>query len=122
MNSAYINKIETGDTDESPLLRAPLSDTQSERVSLVFRALSDPVRLQIFSLIASHPGRETYVGNITPDVNIQQPTISHHLRTLRAAGLVTSERRASRVYYRVRPEALSTLTMLLTPPADTIGG
>jgi len=77
------------------------------------QALADPVRLQLFSAIASHAGGEACVCDISADVDVSQPTVSHHLRVLRDAGLLTSERRASWVYYAVVPETLRNLATVL---------
>jgi len=98
---------------ESPLVREPLTAQQAGSAVVLFKALSDPVRLRLLSLIASHDGGETCVCDLTGFFDVSEPTISHHLKALREAGLVTSERRASWVYYRVVPEALSGLSALL---------
>ena len=84
----------------------------------MFKALSDPVRLRLFSSIASHAGGEACVCDISQGVDLTQPTISHHLKVLREAGLLRSQRRASWVYYAVVPEALNTLSALLGADAD----
>jgi ArsR family transcriptional regulator len=89
-----------------------------------FKALSDPVRLRLLSSIASRAGGEACVCDISAGVDVSQPTISHHLKVLRDAGLLTSERRASWVYYTVVPEALAVLSSLLDAgagAAPTIG-
>ena len=78
------------------------------------RALADPVRLRLFSSIASRAGGEACVCDISDGIDVKQPTISHHLKVLRDAGLLTSERRASWVYYAVAPEALRGLAMLFS--------
>ncbi len=77
------------------------------------KALADPVRLQLFSAVASHAGAEACVCDVSAGLEVSQPTVSHHLRVLRDAGLLTSERRASWVYYAVVPEALASLSVLL---------
>ncbi len=82
-------------------------------IAAKFKALSDPVRLRLLSSIASRAGGESCVCDISEGVDVSQPTISHHLKALRDAGLLTSERRASWVYYRAVPEALSILASLL---------
>ena len=97
----------------APLVRDPLTAGQAVQVAGVFKALSDPVRLRLLSLIASHAGGEACVCDLTPAFAVSEPTISHHLKVLREAGLVTSERRASWVYYRVVPKALAELSALL---------
>ncbi|GGL08146.1 ArsR/SmtB family transcription factor [Mangrovihabitans endophyticus] len=83
-----------------------------------FRALGDPVRLRLLSMIAGAPGGEICVCDLTPAFDLSGPTISHHLRTLREAGLVEAERRASWVYYRPRPEALHRLAEFLQAAED----
>ena len=84
-----------------------------------FKALGDPVRLQLMSMIASAPDGEICVCDLTPAFELTGPTISHHLKTLREAGLVDAERRGTWVYYRARPAILRQLAALLTvaPPA-----
>jgi ArsR family transcriptional regulator len=98
---------------ESPLVRDPLTIEQASSAVVLFKALSDPIRLRLLSLIASHDGGEACVCELTGFFDVSEPTISHHLKALREAGLVTSQRRASWVYYRVVPEALSGLSALL---------
>ncbi len=102
-----------------PLIREPLTLEQSARLSGVFKALGDPVRLRLLSLIASHGGGEACVCDLTGEFDVSQPTISHHLKVLREAGLLTSERRASWVYYRVQPDVLAVLSQLLDSGAGT---
>ncbi|GAY17020.1 hypothetical protein MSZK_37460 [Mycobacterium sp. shizuoka-1] len=82
-------------------------------MAVKLKALADPVRLQLFSAIASHEGGEACVCDISDGVAVSQPTVSHHLKVLRDAGLLTSQRRASWVYYAVVPEALASLGVLL---------
>ncbi|MFC8042831.1 ArsR/SmtB family transcription factor [Nocardia sp. NPDC057353] len=103
----------------SPLVREPLTTQGAAELASVFRALSDPVRLQLLSSIASRSTREACVCDISAGVEVSQPTISHHLKVLREAGLLESERRASWVYYRVVPEALARIGELLHLPATT---
>jgi ArsR family transcriptional regulator, arsenate/arsenite/antimonite-responsive transcriptional repressor len=79
-----------------------------------FKALGDPVRLRLMSMIASAPDGEICVCNLTPAFDLSGPTISHHLKTLREAGLVDSDRRGTWVYYRARPAILRQLAGLLT--------
>jgi ArsR family transcriptional regulator len=79
-----------------------------------FKALGDPVRLQLMSMIASAPDGEICVCDLTPAFDLSGPTISHHLRTLREAGLVDAERRGTWVYYRPRHGVLRQLAGLLT--------
>src|SRR2546423_8142065 len=84
-----------------------------------FKALGDPVRLQLMSMIASAPDGEACVCDLTPAFELSGPTISHHLKTLREAGLVDAQRRGTWVYYRARPGILRQLAALLTIGAQT---
>ncbi|MEU8265113.1 metalloregulator ArsR/SmtB family transcription factor [Micromonospora sp. NPDC048999] len=79
-----------------------------------FKALGDPVRLQLMSMIASAEDGEVCVCDLTPAFDLTGPTISHHLKTLREAGLVDAERRGTWVYYRARPQILRQLAALLS--------
>ncbi|WP_280505901.1 ArsR/SmtB family transcription factor [Nocardia farcinica] len=97
----------------APLVREPLTPAAAIELASVFRALSDPVRLQLLSSIASRAGQEACVCDISAGVEVSQPTISHHLKVLREAGLLESERRASWVYYRVVPAAMARIAEIL---------
>lgn len=101
----------------SPVLRAPLSEAQSVELARVFKAIADPVRLRLLSLIASHAGGEACVCDLTDAFDLTGPTISHHLKVLREAGIIDGERRGTWIYYRVRPESLRTLSSVLVDPA-----
>ena len=100
----------------APLVREPLAEADAVTLAPVFKALADPVRLRLFSLIASFDG-EACVCDLTGQFDVSQPTISHHLRVLREAGLVDCQRRGTWVYYWVLPGALSQLSSLLAPAA-----
>ena len=99
----------------SPLAREPLSAEQSVELARLFKAMGDPVRLRLLSLIASHEGGEACVCDLTVVFELSGPTISHHLKVLREAGLISGQRRGTWVYYRVHPEALARLSALLVP-------
>ncbi|MCF6387574.1 metalloregulator ArsR/SmtB family transcription factor [Mycobacterium sp. MBM] len=79
----------------------------------MFKALGDPVRLRLLSLIASSPGGEACVCEISATFDLSQPTISHHLKVLRSAGILDRDRRGSWVYYRAVPAALQQLSLIL---------
>lgn len=79
----------------------------------MFKALGDPVRLRLLSLVASHAGGEACVCDISPHFELSQPTISHHLKVLREAGLLDCERRGTWVHYWVVPTALQQLSSVL---------
>ncbi|MGW6917906.1 metalloregulator ArsR/SmtB family transcription factor [Kitasatospora sp. NPDC054939] len=95
-----------------PLTSAGLSETDAVTMAAMFKALADPVRLRLFSRVASHPDGEACVCDIQ-DVGVSQPTVSHHLKKLRDAGLLSSERRGTWVYYRVEPGVLAGMAALL---------
>lgn len=95
-----------------PLTERPLSAEEAEPAARMFKALGDPVRLRLFSAVASHEGGEACVCDIS-DVGVSQPTVSHHLKKLKEAGLLTSERRGTWVYYRVEPSVLAAMGHLL---------
>lgn len=92
---------------------AALDEDTSDRLARMFKALGDPVRLRLLSLIAGNPGGEACVCDISTTFNLTQPTISHHLKVLRSAGILASDRRGSWVYYRAIPEALQQLSLIL---------
>jgi ArsR family transcriptional regulator, arsenate/arsenite/antimonite-responsive transcriptional repressor len=98
----------------SPLVREPLGAEQASELSRLFKALGDPVRLRLMSLIASHAGGEVCVCELTEGFDLSGPTISHHLKVLREAGLISGERRGTWVYYRVDPDALRRLSEVLS--------
>ena len=98
-----------------PMAQQRVDPEAAASLSVVFKALGDPVRLQLMSMIASAPGGEICVCDLTPAFEVSGSTISHHLKTLREAGLVDAERRASWVYYRPRPGLMRQLATLLTP-------
>jgi ArsR family transcriptional regulator len=106
----------------APLVREPLSVEAAAEMAVKLKALADPVRLRLFSSVASHAGGEACVCDISGGFEVSQPTISHHLKVLRNAGLLTSQRRASWVYYAVVPEALRDLSSLLNMDGDTVIG
>ena len=98
-------------TCRTPLAAAPLSAEQAAGLAPMFKALGDPVRLRLLSMIASTV--EVCVCELTGAFAVSGPTISHHLRVLRETGLVDCERRGTWVYYRARPESLRQLSALL---------
>ena len=101
-----------------PLSREPLTAEQAELVAPQLKALAEPVRLRLMSLIASHPGGEACVCDLNEAFDLTQPTISHHLKVLHEAGLLDREKRGVWVYYRARTQALASLGALIgeSPP------
>ena len=102
----------------APLSAEPLTMEQAEQVAPLLKALADPVRLRLMSLVASQPDGEACVCDLNDAFDLSQPTISHHLKVLHEAGLVDRDKRGVWVYYRVRPQALASLGALIgCPPA-----
>ena len=97
----------------SPVTREPLSADAALRISPLLKALADPVRLRLLSLIASHRDGEACVCDLQEAFELSQPTISHHLKVLHEVGLLDRSKRGVWVYYRVRPAALADLAALL---------
>ncbi len=97
----------------APLSAEPLSAEQAAQVAPLLKALADPVRLRLMSLIASHPGGEACVCDLTGAFDLSQPTISHHLKVLHEAGLLDREKRGVWVYYRARTSSLTSLGVLI---------
>jgi ArsR family transcriptional regulator, arsenate/arsenite/antimonite-responsive transcriptional repressor len=82
-------------------------------VAPLLKALADPVRLRLMSLIASHDGGEACVCDLTGAFGLSQPTISHHLKVLHDAGLLARDKRGTWVYYRAQADALASLALLI---------
>jgi ArsR family transcriptional regulator, arsenate/arsenite/antimonite-responsive transcriptional repressor len=102
----------------SPLDREPLSADAATELAAVLKAIAEPTRLRLLSLIAAHADGEACVCDLSEPIDLTQPTVSHHLKVLRDAGLVTSERRGTWVYYKAVPERLAALSHLLDVPAS----
>ena len=103
----------------APISEAPIAPADAADLAGAFKALGDPVRLQLMSMIASHAGGEVCVCDLTPAFGLSGPTISHHLRVLREAGLVDSDRRGTWIYYRPVRARLIALSQLLDTPELT---
>jgi ArsR family transcriptional regulator len=102
----------------APLSAQPLTAGQAEQVAPLLKALADPVRLRLMSLVASHEGGEACICDLNDAFDLSQPTISHHMKVLHDAGLVDRDKRGVWVYYRIRPQALASLgTLIGCPPA-----
>ena len=97
----------------SPLSSEPLSREQAEQIAPLLKALADPVRLRLMSLVASHAGGEACVCDLTGAFELSQPTISHHLKVLHDSGLLGREKRGVWVYYRARTSSLTSLGVLI---------
>ena len=101
----------------SPLTAEPLTMEQAGQVAPLLKALADPVRLRLLSLVASHEGGEACICELNDAFELSQPTISHHMKVLHEAGLVDRDKRGVWVYYKIRPQALASLgTLIGCPP------
>jgi ArsR family transcriptional regulator, arsenate/arsenite/antimonite-responsive transcriptional repressor len=117
--AAFIPAAELGvvvDACSAPLVGEPISESAAAGLAQVFKALGDPVRLRLVSLIGAHQGGEVCVCDLTTAFDLTQPTISHHLKVLREAGIIDSERRGTWVYYWLVPAALERMSALLSAP------
>jgi ArsR family transcriptional regulator len=105
--------------DTSPLCCAPLAPEQAiapeDALALAQRlkALADPTRVQLVSLLLTQPGLEACTCNLAPAVSLSEPTVSHHLRQLLDVGLVTKQRRGMNVYYRLEPDSLKAIARVI---------
>ncbi|MCA1825286.1 MAG: ArsR/SmtB family transcription factor [Mycobacteriales bacterium] len=92
-----------------PLLTEALSADDAEQVASLFKVLGDPVRLRLLSLIAAQDGAECCACDLVEPLGRSQPTVSHHLKALREAGLLTRHRVGAEIHYRVAVERLNQL-------------
>ena len=92
-----------------PVRREPMSSSDAGALSTLLKAVADPTRLRLLSLVAAHDGAEACVCDLTEPVNLSQPTVSHHLKILVEAGLLTRSRRGTWSFYAVVPGALGAL-------------
>jgi ArsR family transcriptional regulator, arsenate/arsenite/antimonite-responsive transcriptional repressor len=102
----------------APVTGARLDQEASETLARIFKALGDPTRVRLVSLIAAADGREACVCDLTDPIGLSQPTVSHHLKQLVDAGLLTREQRGKWAYYRVVDETLTALSRALAPPPN----
>src|SRR3954454_19369508 len=92
-----------------PVVYPDVERRRAERMAQVAKALADPIRLQLVDVLRKHAGK-VCVCELTPLFDVSQPTVSHHLKVLRDAGIVDSERRGLWAYYYVIPEAMKELS------------
>jgi ArsR family transcriptional regulator len=95
-----------------PVVYPEVERREAERMAIVAKALADPVRIQLVDVLRKHAG-QVCVCELVPLFDLSQPTVSHHLKVLRDAGLVGSERRGLWVYYYVEPGAITELAAWL---------
>jgi ArsR family transcriptional regulator len=101
----------------APIAREPLSEVAAAEMATLLKAVADPVRLRLLSMIGSHAGGEACVCDLTDAFDLTAPTISHHLKVLKTAGLIDSERRGTWVYYWIIPATVNRLGELFAPLA-----
>jgi ArsR family transcriptional regulator len=104
----------------APLTEAALTAEQAETLAVRLKALADPTRLRIVSTLLASEGMEACTCDMTEPLGLSQPTITHHIKKLVMAGLVTGERRGTWHYYRVVPEALADLASVIAPAATRV--
>ncbi|WP_328295789.1 metalloregulator ArsR/SmtB family transcription factor [Kineococcus sp. NBC_00420] len=106
----------------APLARQPLSAEAATTLSRTMKALADPARLRLLSLVAAHEGGEACVCDLIEPLGLSQPTVSHHLKVLVDAGLLTREKRGVWAYYTLVPEAMNAIAAVLTAPSGHTTG
>jgi ArsR family transcriptional regulator len=99
----------------APVTGGPVDDAAAETLARVFKALGDPTRVRLLSLIAAGEGGEACICDLVEPVRLSQPTVSHHMKLLVDAGLVTREQRGKWAYYRVVDQTLTAVSQALTP-------
>jgi ArsR family transcriptional regulator len=99
----------------SPLTGGVLKTVAAERLASMFKALADPARIKLVSLIAASDGGEACICDLTEPLGLSQPTVSHHMKMLVDVGLVSRDQRGKWAYYRVNDDVLETLAGALSP-------
>jgi ArsR family transcriptional regulator, arsenate/arsenite/antimonite-responsive transcriptional repressor len=97
----------------APIVRAPIDEDDAERLARSLKAIADPARLRILSMVAAHADQEACVCDLQEPLGLSQPTVSHHLKVLTEAGFLTRTKRATWAYYRLAPGSLDALAGLL---------
>ena len=98
----------------TPLLREPITASQAADLARLLKALADPTRLRLVSMVAAHEGGEACVCELTEPLGLTQPTISHHLKILVDAGIFTRDKRGVWAYYALVPSAMDALSAVLS--------
>lgn len=97
----------------APLVKEPLAQSDAEQLALTLKALADPARLRLLSIVASSEDHEACLCDLIEPVGLAQPTVSHHLKVLTEAGFLTRSKRGTWAYYRLVPTALESVAGLL---------
>jgi ArsR family transcriptional regulator, arsenate/arsenite/antimonite-responsive transcriptional repressor len=98
----------------APLLREPITASQAADLARLLKAVADPTRLRLVSMVAAHEGGEACVCDLTAPLGLTQPTISHHLKILVEAGIFTRDKRGVWAYYALVPAAMDALSAVLS--------
>ena len=98
----------------TPLLRQPITSSQAADLARLLKALAEPTRLRLVSMVAAHEGGEACVCELTEPLGLTQPTISHHLKILVDAGVFTRDKRGVWAYYALVPATLDALSAVLS--------
>jgi ArsR family transcriptional regulator len=114
-----LDLVPSAETCCTPLVSAPLTAEQANELAGRLKALADPTRLRLLSILLASKGMEACTCDLTGPLGLTQPTVTHHLQKLVGAGLVVGERRGTWTYYRVVPDALSGLASVIAPATAT---
>ena len=103
----------------APLTEAPLSEDDANVLAGRLKAVAEPARLRLVSLVLASPGQEACICDLTAPLGLTQPTVSHHMKVLVDAGLLTREKRGRWAYFRAVPQAFESLAQALQPTAPS---
>ncbi|MGI5951686.1 MAG: ArsR/SmtB family transcription factor [Brooklawnia sp.] len=105
----------------APVIAGGMDTADAQRLARIFKALGDPTRVRLVSMIAASPEGEACMCDLTEPVGLSQPTVSHHMKQLVDAGLLTREQRGKWAYYSIVPETLAMLSRVLDPAFMQVG-
>ena len=105
----------SGEVCCAPLVRDPLTAAEAEQLAVTMKALADPARLRLLSIVAASEGAEACVCDLIEPVGLSQPTVSHHLKVLTSAGFLTRSKRGTWAYYALVPDALDRVAQVFAP-------
>lgn len=109
-----IRDVRANDTCAPAAIRPAIASTEADALARTLKALADPARLRLVSIVAASSDREACVCDLTEPLDLSQPTVSHHLKVLVDAGILTREKRGTWAYYRVVPGVLEALAARVT--------
>jgi ArsR family transcriptional regulator, arsenate/arsenite/antimonite-responsive transcriptional repressor len=113
-STAHDRPLQLADDCCVPLLREPITASQAADLARLLKALADPTRLRLVSMVAAHQGGEACVCDLTEPLGLTQPTVSHHLKILVDAGIFTRDKRGVWAYYALVPSALDAISAVLS--------